>query len=1217
MRILKIELQNINSLKSDTPVVIDFEKDMFKDTGLFAITGATGSGKTTILDALSIALYQNVPRFQKSKGTLLDVVSYGAKSAFCRVSFENNQKVYEAYWGVELVNKTGKKLKNPKEEVRLKDITDGNIIATQKRKMLDAVEEVTQLSYEQFLRSVMLAQGEFAAFLSAKASEKGQLLEQITGEEIYKRIGEQILARRNLEEQKLNDLKNALNQEDLLSGEEKTALQKREREIEVEIKDLNKRLEASKSIEKWYKDYRKLVEKQEQLLKDEERYKVFAEQHQEELKLLTVNEEAEQYKPLIDNILRNENTLQDKTTQVQKYTGELKSLEPEIKELSGQETGLTQQVVQAKQLFNNWLPKFEKLTQLETDIKNRLDELEKITKNLQETKNKIVDLQNIKKKLNVKSESLLQITGTLKVYIKQHKFLEKVDTQLTDWTTGLTNLKSQTLQLKEVQQAVAQKQVEIENSRNILREKEGELEALKSGFEALKTKLFQIDKELTAHDMTQLLSQKDKQQEIVEKWKKLVELADKYAETMLKINKLKENSKNIIKQIGDKEDAYKKLLKEIEKQTESVADAQRIYDLQKSIKNYEEERKHLIAGVPCPLCGSTKHPFAEHDTPTEITEAEAELKQRLKVLEVLTENKNKIDTNIKILQYDRKNFNKRISELQTEQQQILSEGQNLKLNAAIDQKEHIDIQYNQALAKLKDVDNQISKARKLQTQKDENTKTFQEQKDRLHQLEKIINTQKEKQKLYQKEIEEKQKLISELKQKIQTAEQTLTPQLSQFGYTLPTAETTETFINSIKENIEKYDSKKETLTGLLSELEKNKIELDNLATQIEQLEKEHEKLQAQQEDISGKIKKIRDKRIEILPFEISISQKRQELTGQRDTLEKKQQETKNMLEEKLALKRKIETLLLQLQKDIASINQDMSKDREILSAQLKASLFDSMQSVRQALLAPETKQQYLKIKKQIDEANIQMATRKEELQNTINQHLTQKTFEINEAENQEKLQVLKTQSETLLSERGEIKEKYRKDAEIRSRNQEITKQIDAQKKVFELWQELYKIIGGSKDAFNVYVQRLTLKQLLDLANIHLYRLNKRYSLQMPDTYKAKEELNFYLIDHYQTGQMRLIETSSGGEKFIISLALALGLSDLSSKNVRIDSLFIDEGFGTLDSDTLETVISSLETLQSQGKIIGIISHVEALKERIARQIRVIKKSNGVSTVEIV
>jgi exonuclease SbcC len=174
-----------------------------------------------------------------------------------------------------------------------------------------------------------------------------------------------------------------------------------------------------------------------------------------------------------------------------------------------------------------------------------------------------------------------------------------------------------------------------------------------------------------------------------------------------------------------------------------------------------------------------------------------------------------------------------------------------------------------------------------------------------------------------------------------------------------------------------------------------------------------------------------------------------------------------------------------------------------------------------------------------------------------------------------------------------------------------------QKDMVNKWTTLMNVLGGSKHAFNTYVQRLTLQQLIQLANKHLFNLNKRYSLKLDEKYKKGEELSFKLVDHYQTDQLRYVDTSSGGEKFLISLSLAVGLSDLASNNVNIDSLFIDEGFGTLDSKTLDIVISSLETLQAQGKMIGIISHVENLKERIPTQIQVIKKSNGVSRIEIV
>lgn len=290
--------------------------------------------------------------------------------------------------------------------------------------------------------------------------------------------------------------------------------------------------------------------------------------------------------------------------------------------------------------------------------------------------------------------------------------------------------------------------------------------------------------------------------------------------------------------------------------------------------------------------------------------------------------------------------------------------------------------------------------------------------------------------------------------------------------------------------------------------------------------------------------------------------------------------------------------------------------KSALDTQIKNSDFETKQAVEKALLSHEDKVKYTRNKDRIRENQVKLKTLKSANKKAKEDLNTLKTFDVSEAESKQNLEDLKTENKTLLTEKGKIIETFRKDKEIRDRNRELYKKIEAQVNVCKVWRSLFKIIGNSKDAFNVYVQRLTLKNLLDLANLHLYQLNKRYSLQLEESYKPKEELNFNLIDHYQTDQVRLIDTSSGGEKFIISLALALGLSDLASKNVKIDSLFIDEGFGTLDSNTLETVISTLETLQSQGKMIGIISHVEHLKERIPTQIQITKKSNGVSVLDI-
>ncbi len=148
---------------------------------------------------------------------------------------------------------------------------------------------------------------------------------------------------------------------------------------------------------------------------------------------------------------------------------------------------------------------------------------------------------------------------------------------------------------------------------------------------------------------------------------------------------------------------------------------------------------------------------------------------------------------------------------------------------------------------------------------------------------------------------------------------------------------------------------------------------------------------------------------------------------------------------------------------------------------------------------------------------------------------------------------------------------------------------------------LNSLIGSKEgDKFRKFAQGLTLDNLVHLANQRLTRLHGRYLLQR----KASEALEVEVVDTWQADAVRDTRTLSGGESFLVSLALALALSDLVSHKTRIDSLFLDEGFGTLDSETLDTALDALDALNASGKTIGVISHVEAMKERIPVQIKV-------------
>ena len=167
---------------------------------------------------------------------------------------------------------------------------------------------------------------------------------------------------------------------------------------------------------------------------------------------------------------------------------------------------------------------------------------------------------------------------------------------------------------------------------------------------------------------------------------------------------------------------------------------------------------------------------------------------------------------------------------------------------------------------------------------------------------------------------------------------------------------------------------------------------------------------------------------------------------------------------------------------------------------------------------------------------------------------------------------------------------------------------------YQEWQKLNSLIGSADGArYRRFAQGLTLEQLVLLANRQLQQLRSRYQLAR----KADAELELVVVDSWQADSTRDTKTLSGGESFLVSLALALALSDLVSHKTRLESLFLDEGFGTLDPETLESALAALDQLQASGRMIGIISHVEALKERIPTQIRVHKQAgSGWSRLEL-
>jgi exonuclease SbcC len=182
---------------------------------------------------------------------------------------------------------------------------------------------------------------------------------------------------------------------------------------------------------------------------------------------------------------------------------------------------------------------------------------------------------------------------------------------------------------------------------------------------------------------------------------------------------------------------------------------------------------------------------------------------------------------------------------------------------------------------------------------------------------------------------------------------------------------------------------------------------------------------------------------------------------------------------------------------------------------------------------------------------------------------------------------------------------------LREEQRERIKNIEAGKKECARWDDLHQLIGSADGKkFRNFAQELTFEMMTTHANRQLQKMTDRYLL-IGD---SSQPLELNVIDNYQAGEIRSTKNLSGGESFIVSLALALGLSQMASRNVRVDSLFLDEGFGTLDEDALETALETLAGLRRDGKLIGVISHIAALKERIGTRIQVIPETGGRSGI---
>jgi exonuclease SbcC len=308
-------------------------------------------------------------------------------------------------------------------------------------------------------------------------------------------------------------------------------------------------------------------------------------------------------------------------------------------------------------------------------------------------------------------------------------------------------------------------------------------------------------------------------------------------------------------------------------------------------------------------------------------------------------------------------------------------------------------------------------------------------------------------------------------------------------------------------------------------------------------------------------------------------------------------------------------LLKQRKDDAEEAGKKHEALRVILEKKVACSELKALDALRAALLDNSVAAALEQLDKQLHTNATEATALLDAARKEIKRLRDLKTLEGEDADKfKQQQKELGEQKEKLITDQTTRTIKIKTDDDNRRKKAEQEKATSDARALLAVWQRLRDLIGSSDGSkFRKYAQSITLDILLRHANRHLSKLSDRYRICR----REASTLDLEIEDFYQAQTKRPMTSLSGGETFLVSLALALGLSDLAGRNVRIQSLFIDEGFGSLDPEALEIAIAALEGLRQEEKTIGVISHVEVLKERIGTQVVVEKQAGGISTLRVV
>ena len=1251
MKIEKITLCNLTSIEGEH--VIDFTKEPLRSASLFAITGDTGAGKSTLLDAVCLALYNHAPRFDNAErvvgidlksqehgaaqlqtGDVRQILRRGQKKGYCMVEFSTpDGALYEAKWELR-VRRTGTYDNVSRSLCRLSPRKE----TFPEKEIDERIVNIIGLDYLQFTRTVMLAQNSFSNFLKAKRGEKSALLEKLTGTEIYGEISKTIYQQSEQAKRDTEAIENEIKgvYTNRLEPEELVETQEKERLTQASIATVTAQYKTVEGQRQWYVDNAKCEEHVRLCEKEyDTAHKAYVALRAQELQLERYDDvlcvqplykEIMVHKEDINNLKLQEN---DITRRLDKERREVEQTRSVLENLINRSADAELRLAQRRPVINRGHALNGEISEAREQLRKSEEEFRNAQQIFEQRHKQLLTKQDNYKKVQKAIEEYQLHKQALSVHKMMFDRVDLMKDKLSVFNTeSRQNAEGhkKMLGLQKRQKELAVSREHIEKTQQSNQEK----------LSTLKSELLIHVQTNQGHDSGRL------QQRFADYRSRLISLehaATLWHRISTGYEEISEKKAALNRHISEQEQISKSIVR-VEREVDVLDETYRrlnvAFTLSQS-ENIVQLRQQLKEGTACAVCGATHHPYhteTERELGELLNNLDKEYKETGEQLAVkqqlLGELRVQLATGSGRIHAERENL------VERERQQV-TDVEEWKTYEKLDST-FVDCSasVNRDARRLT-IEMLSDNTRTALSEAEQELNTFNFHQQHINRLNEEVNTLTAK-------ITNDQTYLEDLR----TQYKIVSASIDDLQHTLDLSDRTcEQLYTDLDEII--------TLSGWFTEWKNNpdgfRMRLSNMHLDWQQTCKELDEYQRSEAVQFEEVRAAEANEVEATR-QVSRYREANELAAQ--VLKNKHQEflqlfgesspekEEEFLQSQIRAARVKEAEARQVAEAAASrLSQSQGTQHNLLESRLKkqeeyskkASDMDMWIRQFNGSHSPVQMQEldtifsdcrdWNALRRHIDDHKKSLTLKQHNLEAARGELLRLQSAPIHpNKEEGETPDVLKEISEDLQKRLENLREELSAiHMKILAHEKSLTIAASYEAKRqkakdnYEQWNRL-NVLFGSADGkkFRELAQSYTFSYLVEHANYHLRQLSPRYELRtLPGT------LTLEIIDRDMFDQRRYVHSLSGGETFVVSLSLALGLASLSGNNLAIGSLFIDEGFGNLDQESLQLVMDALSRLETtQGRKVGVISHTSQIRSQISPQIRLVKlPGGGRSKIEIV